>query len=84
MSILVLSARGLGTASRPCYASCEVKGSFFSKTAVVDVEEPVWRKKMDFEYDGLQPVLFHVYRKEMSSSLLITLIYFYMRIYEDL
>eukprot|EP00435_Cladocopium_sp_Y103_P063431 s55_g25.t1 len=50
------------------YCTCEVKGDlrFSSRSHVVnDSMDPVWQKTVAFDYDGIEPMVFCVFRKEV-------------------
>eukprot|EP00931_Biecheleriopsis_adriatica_P043905 TRINITY_DN25090_c0_g1_i1.p1 TRINITY_DN25090_c0_g1~~TRINITY_DN25090_c0_g1_i1.p1 ORF type:complete len:828 (+),score=136.34 TRINITY_DN25090_c0_g1_i1:159-2642(+) len=57
------------TGSERCnsYCVCEVQGKMHSKfqTVVADSPEPVWNKKVDFDYAPGEPLLFSLYHKEV-------------------
>lgn len=67
VSVTMVGAKNLGFRCAS-YCTCEVKGDlrFSGRSHVVnDSIDPVWQKTVAFDYDGVEPMVFCVFRKEV-------------------
>lgn len=68
LTVTVLGAKDLQNGRCSYYCTCEVKGDlrFSGRSHVVnDVIDPVWQKTMEFDYEGIEPLVFCVFQKEV-------------------
>jgi len=68
LTVTVLGAKDLQNGRCSYYCTCEVKGAlrFSGRSHVVnDVIDPVWQKTMEFDYEGIEPLVFCVFQKEV-------------------